>query len=377
MQESVTVQSTTQAFTKQPAKNTGKLRYIDALRGLAILGVVVVHTSQYGHDIPTFHPALLSLVSSGARGVQLFFVASAFTLWLSMSRRKVEQHPTRNFFIRRVFRIAPMYWLGILFYSWWYTRMGVPPTGWSVLSNFTFLHGISPYWINSLVPGGWSITVEMTFYCLAPWLFTKIRSADHALRFVLGTALLAQLSSAVLLRFPLIADATVWQDFIFLNFFSQLPVFGVGILLYYLLQAESPIRLTTPTLFLLALTLLGALGFDTLGQAQHLLFSAGFLVLAVALSRQAHWLAVNPLITYLGKISFSLYLVHFSVLNALQHWGYENFLAPTRMSAALADCAIRLLVVLASSTVLATVFYELVEVRFQDLGKKLIARLER
>lgn len=36
----------------------------------------------------------------------------------------------------------------------------------NVISNF-YCHGLSPYWINSLVPGGWSITVEMFFmYCL-------------------------------------------------------------------------------------------------------------------------------------------------------------------------------------------------------------------
>jgi peptidoglycan/LPS O-acetylase OafA/YrhL len=294
-----------------------------------------------------------------------------------MSRRKQEESPIRNFFMRRVFRIAPMYWLGILFYTWWFARMGAPPSSWSVASNFTFLHGLSPYWINSLVPGGWSITVEMFFYCLAPWLHTKIKSTDHALRFVLCTALLAQLVSAVLLHYPLIANKEVWSDFVFLNFISQLPVFGVGILLFYLLQPGAPSALSGNTLLLLAVTLLAALTVNTLDQAQHLLFAGGFLVLAVGLSRKENMLVVNPIITYIGKISFSLYLVHFSVLYALQHWGHENFIAPTRMVAALADYAVRLLVVLSVSTLLATIFYELVEVRGQTLGKKLIAYLER
>jgi len=46
--------------------------YLDALRGYAILSVIVVHASQYfGTDSS---PAAAQFLSQGARGVQLFFV---------------------------------------------------------------------------------------------------------------------------------------------------------------------------------------------------------------------------------------------------------------------------------------------------------------
>src|SRR5688500_15882045 len=103
-----------------------KLDYIDALRGLAILAVVMVHASQYGSfDV---HPILARIISEGGRGVQLFFLVSAFTLFLSYKNRSpLESHPTRNFFIRRFFRIAPMYYLGIVYYL---IQNGTGPNYW-------------------------------------------------------------------------------------------------------------------------------------------------------------------------------------------------------------------------------------------------------
>jgi peptidoglycan/LPS O-acetylase OafA/YrhL len=58
-----------------------KFDYIDAIRGLAIFMVIVLHTGQYGTSIGS--SLTNKILANGARGVQLFFVASAFTLFLS------------------------------------------------------------------------------------------------------------------------------------------------------------------------------------------------------------------------------------------------------------------------------------------------------
>lgn len=52
----------------------------------------------------------------GAEGVQLFFVMSALTLFLSLdSRRRTEARPVANFFVQRFFRIARLFYAGALF----------------------------------------------------------------------------------------------------------------------------------------------------------------------------------------------------------------------------------------------------------------------
>jgi peptidoglycan/LPS O-acetylase OafA/YrhL len=375
-------------LTSPPIEASAKLHYINALRGWAILGVLLVHNGMYGTDLSHFARVLVTFVDQGARGVQLFFVASAFTLFLSMSRRKEEKHPTRNFFLRRFFRIAPMYWLGIAFFSYWYLATGTQPvTVANVVANLTFLHGLNPYWINSLVPGGWSITVEMGFYCLAPLLFARLQTVDQAVRFIAWGVLANWLLTLVLTPLHLIPESWMWVSYLFLYLPSQLPVFGFGILLYLVLARTGEPKTLRPGTWLLVagaallvlMTWLPVEGQTISGIALgglHYWFGAAFFVLALALSQHAPRLLVNPIIDYIGEISFSLYLVHFAVLFVLNRTNHVDLFHASRMATALVDFVLRYVLLLGVSVSISTVFYRAVEVPCQKVGKRLIWYLE-
>ncbi|MEY9132663.1 peptidoglycan/LPS O-acetylase OafA/YrhL [Bradyrhizobium diazoefficiens] len=77
----------------------GQVRYgyIDALRGYAILLVIFVHSSQMIGGLQGY---VYQIGDQGARGVQLFFVASAITLCMSYHRRT---DGVGAFYIRRLF----------------------------------------------------------------------------------------------------------------------------------------------------------------------------------------------------------------------------------------------------------------------------------
>ena len=95
-----------------------KLKYIDALRGLAIMGVLIVHCGQKGFN-DALPDIIQSVILNGAHGVQLFYVASAFTLFISLANQDaLGKNMWTHFFARRFFRIAPMYYLGICYYLW-------------------------------------------------------------------------------------------------------------------------------------------------------------------------------------------------------------------------------------------------------------------
>jgi len=92
-----------------------KYDFIDALRGWAIVGVVMVHASPLTKPSS---PLWAAVAVHGRRGVWLFFVASALTLFLSLQNRaKQEGRPIRNYFIRRFSRIALLFYLAIVFYT--------------------------------------------------------------------------------------------------------------------------------------------------------------------------------------------------------------------------------------------------------------------
>ncbi len=89
-----------------------KYEYIDSLRGIAILLVILTHVRQHLR----FFPELINQITlDGHLGVQLFFIVSAFTLTMSYYSRINEQNKTKNFFIRRFFIIVPLYYLAIVF----------------------------------------------------------------------------------------------------------------------------------------------------------------------------------------------------------------------------------------------------------------------
>src|SRR5947199_8521127 len=99
-----------------PFTNRSAPRHIpvfDALRGYAILAVLVVHTRI---ALRQAIPAKLSMVLGfGEHGVQLFYLVSACTLFWSLANRtSADRAPIRAFFTRRLFRIAPMFYLAII-----------------------------------------------------------------------------------------------------------------------------------------------------------------------------------------------------------------------------------------------------------------------
>ncbi|TFF34510.1 acyltransferase family protein [Mucilaginibacter psychrotolerans] len=176
-----------------------RLPYITILRAIAILSVLVIHVKLQSINTEYIHPYINSLMNAGARGVQLFYMLSAFTLFLSFSKKGTN---LPNYFARRFFRIAPLYYLAIAYYLW---QDGFGPRYWlgdaqyistaNILSNFTFVNGFNPYWITSIVPGGWSVTIEVMFYCIFPLLFRYVTDIHKAMNFVFV---------ALLIRFILI-----------------------------------------------------------------------------------------------------------------------------------------------------------------------------
>jgi peptidoglycan/LPS O-acetylase OafA/YrhL len=347
-------------------------KYIDAIRGIAILGVFLVHVANSSKFPVPVH----NLIELGAKGVQLFFIASAFTLFLSMDKRNdKENYYVSNFFIRRFFRIAPMYYLAIVYYYYQNSLSGIPNTPGIVTANFLFIHGIDPHWINYLVPGGWSITVEMMFYCIVPSIFILVRNLNKALLFLTFTLCL-RFVFLLLMKYVVLPERNeLNHDFLYWCLPNQLPIFGLGIFLFFYIKNNYRFEGLTwqSIVFFLTVLIINTAIKDFM--PNHFFIGIGFIILIAYLSATGSRIFVNKFTIFLGKISFSLYLVHFAV----NFWGLRlfNYLSLSSHMKFGSFYLLSVSSIFAVSILVAVLFYNNVEVRFQLLGKALIQKREQ
>ena len=145
---------------------------VDGLRGVAVLLVFLSHTSNQGFFLFPF----LNLAGIGKEGVYLFFVLSAFLLtlpFLEGGAGAFKKAPLINYFIRRFFRIYPLYIVFLIFcyftggYLW--ILLGLPePLGIPYVLSLKQIY--EHIFLIEGVGVSWSILVEFRFYFIAKTL---------------------------------------------------------------------------------------------------------------------------------------------------------------------------------------------------------------
>lgn len=379
------------AVTTQMNSTPPRQDYIDALRGIAILMVMMCHATGAFQDLPW--PFRKSTVF-GWHGVQLFFVASAITLMMSWERARESGLPRlRSFYIRRIFRIVPMYLFGALIFA-----ILSPPEGGFDLGQLvrylTFINAFTPEWISTtgqwnVVPGGWSISVEFTFYFVFPLVaavLVSARRAALALVLVIGSVAAINSHQRVSLLEHLSADAV--DRFLYFWFPSQLFVFITGVLCFHLIRRPDLTRLLSRyARGGVLLVLLGLLvtsqtfaspNYISLSEPlpQLIITVALFGMLSILMACGLGRFLVNRVTLFFGKISFSGYVLHWLpvswVASGYMPWIDFNSSGVTAILWYFAS-----LVIIISLTALGSeIAYRLIESPGIDAGRRLIERLQ-
>lgn len=155
----------------------GEVPALDGVRGLAILLVVLCHTSSV-LQLPG-PPLLLVLDGFAYVGVDLFFVLSGFLLFTPYARAILTDTPlpsARSFYARRARRILPAYAVAVAPLAIILLVVGLLRTPGALLTlgslaTFTFDMCSDTWGIVSLYSGVlWSLAVECQFYLILPWL---------------------------------------------------------------------------------------------------------------------------------------------------------------------------------------------------------------
>jgi peptidoglycan/LPS O-acetylase OafA/YrhL len=358
-------------------KAADKLNHIDQLRGVAILLVMLVHVCQ---SQGTVSPLLYIASDFGKIGVQLFFFLSAYTLCLSFSKGR--DHSLVDFYIRRYFRIAPLYYTGIIIY---FLMAGLPQlnlhgalshaesyTGRNVAANLFFVHGLVPAANNSIVPGGWSIGTEMLFYAMFPGMY-YVYTRYNRVRSLILIPVIAFLVANAYAGVAYYLGAPVFSDLFYYYFIlNQLPVFTIGVSYFFLEQAgylhysKKYCLILFALLFSLSFVLMYKLGRNI----SLPIFIAGLsFSFLFSLFKQGGF--KFRLLARIGQLSFSIYIFHF-----LFAWPLSTALASwlhLYLHAYLVYAVCYAVVVLLSMMV-ATVSEYLIEKPGIKLGKQLIRK---
>jgi peptidoglycan/LPS O-acetylase OafA/YrhL len=362
-----------------------KFDYIDALRGIAIVMVVLTHTAQ---PIKNLDPALRLFANYCQMGVQLFFIASALTLCLSYSARYNEKNRVMAFYLRRFFRIAPLYYLAIPLYFvlvavkeryLFGSFVSVDTYSFkNIAANILFVHDFIPSAQNNIVPGGWSIGVEMVFYLVFPLLFAVF----HKYAFDYRVMLLA-ICGSVILNFILMQNLDYPPEnngFVYYLFSNQLAVFLTGMLVYKIIADKNidnrqlllAVSAGVFVVFLLASLAMGLLSFKFSFLFTPILSGLSFAGLAVF---AAHHQNFPALLRKIGVLSYPIYILHFAIANYVEPMILRKWNAVAGPAPAF-QYFIFFVFNMAVAYAMARLAHKMLEAPAIEFGKSLISRLQ-
>lgn len=305
---------------------------LNGLRAVSILMVILSHLFSHGFFDKNGLLKYPALILNGQFGVNIFFVISGFLItWLLLKEEQQSKNHTislKKFYLRRIFRIFPAYYFLLL--------------GYVFLSLIGFLHFSTTSWISALTytkqffPESnemahlWSLSVEECFYLIWPALFLLFPNQ----RTLLALSVIAIVTIARFFQYQY--PQPFWVNSIFstgdalmmgcllamhkekigsvvLKMQKWIGIFIPALIgcilidkyLYHLEAVASQMNQPHPFLNILAklgYALLGNIGLVTN------VFIGLLVIAAISLNGIGNrWLNM-PLMDYLGKLSYSIYL---------------------------------------------------------------------
>ena len=294
---------------------------LDVLRFGAFFLVFLHHALPHASsEYSTGGLAMAALGRSGALGVDLFFTLSAYLITeiLLREQRRTGSIKIRSFYVRRVLRIWPLYFIAVMVLAPLMTLVdGADRLPAGYLASFMVLSGnwACAFWgypasSFSLL---WSVSIEEQFYLAWPWLVRGSRRLGVVAGGMIGIAWAARVTLAI---------AGTQHPGVWCNTLARLDPIAGGALVAWLLRGATPTLGVRPRAVVLGAggLLLVAAG----APGEHAGWGAVWTYPLAALACVAilyGTLGINlrsPVFEFLGKISFGLYVFHAAALRLVE-----------------------------------------------------------
>ncbi len=351
---------------------------LDGLRGIAI--ALVMFTHFWKPAPPVLLPdRLMNLAAAmGWIGVDLFFVLSGFLITGILLDSRNLPGFYRSFYARRVLRLVPVYYLFLAATFWIAPRLlpndfaVVPFTVqvwvWAYASNlrvFSSTRGHIPPTIGHF----WSLAVEEQFYLVWPWVVQRLD--EHRL---------AQLCVAIIAIAPLLRFATIASgaptSVIYVSTIMRADALAAGALIALAMRHPRWRELFarwSPVVALVCLPLLAIIllvgGTPMSATMQVVGFSVTAIGFAGLLVTALHETSTSPLdrllrsrtLRALGRYSYSLYVIHPTVVYLMVRHGIMSNVVPTLGGSSMPAALAFLVVGVAISVALAWAIFATIE----------------
>jgi peptidoglycan/LPS O-acetylase OafA/YrhL len=148
------------------------MKQLPPLTGIRFIAVVMIFLFHY--NVPFYGKYLQAAFHQFFLGVAVFFVLSGFLICYNYGKGVSLYKPfLKKYYINRIARIVPLYFilLTLTFVVFYIRREGSDNLLGMYLINLSFLKGYSAWYMFTGIFPAWSLTPEMTFYLLFPFMY--------------------------------------------------------------------------------------------------------------------------------------------------------------------------------------------------------------
>jgi peptidoglycan/LPS O-acetylase OafA/YrhL len=316
---------------------------LDGIRGLAILMVLLFHILKRAESL-TGSDLLRSMTwiaRIGWVGVDIFFVLSGFLITSILLKSEDSPHYFKNFYVRRILRIFPLYYLVIIAVLIFLPTLD-PQQAARTQAAWPFFMFYQQNWLYISQPApsaflvvSWSLAIEEQFYLIWPAV-VKFFSTRHLVMIGIGIIFFSLATRLIFItlgtgNFPI-------KEFFYYGSLTRFEGLAAGALVAILFRSvewKNRLAKYAKAGFILSILAFGALLFGnsfahisessnlTIWGYTLLALIGSALIILVSTQPENSWIRVvfrNKTLSFFGKYSYAMYLLHPPVLLVL--WNY-------------------------------------------------------